>query len=131
MENSRKKANKILKIVFTIFSLAIFLVLSILNFYIFNSIDNKSNNLEGSIILIYGLSCLFILIWLLGIIFPKNINKLIYRFGVKVLFSSEYHSNAIVEEKETKKAFRILIISSLFIGISLVLACIIVNLYSR
>ena len=90
---------KVKNIIFMIASTIIFVTLS------FNSFVLANGNYSGDFLLVYSLASFLILISLLGMIFPKKIYNIFWVIGSKLLSTSVYYADMLVEKKQGYKSF--------------------------
>ena len=92
---------KLKEILFNITSSIIFIGLSITVFLLANGVYS------GDFILIFSLAAFLFILSLLGNIFPKKIYKLLYKLGTKMLSTSEYYNDIVVDELQGYKPYTI------------------------
>lgn len=85
---------KVKDILYAIISFVIFIGLTVSAFILANGIYS------GDFILIFSLAIFLLVLSLLGTIFSQKTYKLLYKFGAKLLSTSEDYNNMVVDESQ-------------------------------
>lgn len=120
-ENKKLRKYNVKRIILSFIIVGIYVFLCI--FFLKYVNLNENNTAE----FFFVFSCFFFLFGFIGFIIPLKFYSVFFKFGAKLLSTSEYHADLVVSKKEGYKTFRHSIITMIIISYVILIIFIIIN----